>query len=142
MEHLGCTMWADNANGEYVPTGGYEWGTTYTTQKQGTVNLRQPGTAGLPRRGPGHEPFRRHRHPVVTVLPAPTSVRRRGRAALRWRTGTVSLCPLPSYLLQAGSRTQPELLNLDKLDKHLIYGQIQSFARTISALDAAPATDF
>ena len=56
--------------------------------------------------------------------------------------GTVSVCPLPTYLLQAGSRTQPSLLNLDKLDKKLIYGQILSFARTISALDAAPATDF
>ena len=31
-------MWADNADGEYVPTGGYEWGTTYTTQKQGSVS--------------------------------------------------------------------------------------------------------
>jgi hypothetical protein len=49
---------------------------------------------------------------------------------------------VPSYLLQAGSLTQPQLLNLDKLDKQLIYGQIQSFARTISTLDAAPATDF
>ena len=51
--------------------------------------------------------------------------------------GTVSLCPLPSYLLQAGSRTHPKKLNLDKLDKRLIYGQIVSFAKTISALDAA-----
>jgi len=33
-------------------------------------------------------------------------------------------------------------LNLDKLDKRLIYGQIQSFCRTISALDVAAATDF
>jgi hypothetical protein len=53
--------------------------------------------------------------------------------------GTVSLCPVPSYLLQAGSRTKPKLLNLDKLDKQLIYGQILTFARTISKLDA---TDF
>jgi hypothetical protein len=52
------------------------------------------------------------------------------------------MCPVPSYVLQAGSRSQPDLLNLDKLDKRLIYGQILSFARTISALDAAAATDF
>jgi hypothetical protein len=45
-------------------------------------------------------------------------------------------------LLQAGSRTRPNLLNLDKLDKRLIHGQILSFAKTISALDAAPAADF
>ena len=43
----------------------------------------------------------------------------------------------------AGGLSHPtSLLNLDKLDKQLIYGQILSFARTISALDAAPATDF
>jgi hypothetical protein len=53
-----------------------------------------------------------------------------------------SLCPLSTYLLQAGSRTNPKKLNLDKLDKDLIYGQILSFARTISALDTAPTEDF
>jgi hypothetical protein len=39
LEQLGCAMWTDDANGQYTPTGGYEWGTTYTTQKQG---LGQP----------------------------------------------------------------------------------------------------
>ena len=39
MEHLGCTMWADNADGEYVATGGYEWGSTYTTPRQGSVSV-------------------------------------------------------------------------------------------------------
>ena len=41
-----------------------------------------------------------------------------------------------------GLSSTTELSNLDKLDKHLIYGQIQSFARTISTLDAAEAADF
>jgi hypothetical protein len=54
----------------------------------------------------------------------------------------VSLCPLPSYLLQAGDRARPHLLDLDKLDKHLAYGQILSFARTIRTLDRAPAAAF
>jgi hypothetical protein len=56
--------------------------------------------------------------------------------------GTVSLCPIPSYLLQAGSRAHPEKLNLDKLDKALIYGQILSFARTIKTLDERSTSDF
>jgi len=42
-------------------------------------------------------------------------------------------------LLQAGSGTKPKLLNLDKLDKRLIYGQILTFDRTNSTLDV---TDF
>jgi hypothetical protein len=79
--------------------------------------------------------------PIVTVLPTPLFFGE-GSPLYAGGLGTISLCPLPSYLLQAGSRTQPDTLNLDKLDKQLIYGQILSFARTISALDAAPATDF
>ena len=75
------------------------------------------------------------------MLPAPLFLGE-GAPLYAGGLGTVSLCPVPSYLLQAGSQARPELLNLDKLDKHLIYGQIQSFARTISTLDAAEAADF
>ena len=78
---------------------------------------------------------------VVTMLPAPVFFGE-GAPLYAGGLGTVSCARYRSYLLQAGSRTQPYLLNLDKLDKQLIYGQILSFARTISALDAAPATDF
>jgi MYXO-CTERM domain-containing protein len=143
LEHLGCTMWADNANGQYAPTGGYEWSTTYTTQKQGTVNKtnleRQAYLAAVQdTNGSGDTA-----HPVVTVLPGPLPIFvGEGAPLYAGGLGTVSMCPLPSYVLQAGSRSQPDLLNLDKLDKRLIYGQILSFARTISALDAAAATDF
>src|SRR5262249_1598511 len=38
IEHLGCKMWADDANGNYVDTGNYEWCTTYTTKRQNSVN--------------------------------------------------------------------------------------------------------
>ena len=79
--------------------------------------------------------------PVVTVLPSPLFFGE-GAPLYAGGLGTVSLCSLPSYLLQVGSRTKPQLLNLDKLDKRLIYGQILSFSRTISALDIAPATAF
>jgi len=53
----------------------------------------------------------------------------------------VSLCPLPTYLLQAGDARHPDLLDLDKLDKHLMYGQILTFAQAIQALDATPSAD-
>ncbi len=53
--------------------------------------------------------------------------------------GTVSLCPLPTYLLQAGDAQQPQLPDLDKLDQRLMYGQILALAQTIGTLDALPA---
>ena len=144
MEHLGCTMWSDDTNGRYAPTGGFEWGATYTTQKRDSANktnLEQQTylDAVLATNGSGAAS-----HPVVTVLPNtafPVFVGE-GSPLYAGGLGTVSMCPLPSYVIQAGSRTQPELLNLDKLDKRLIYGQILSFARTISALDTAPVSDF
>ncbi len=54
--------------------------------------------------------------------------------------GTVSLCPLPTYLLQAGDAQQAQLLRMDKLDPRLLYGQILALARTISPLEALPAS--
>jgi hypothetical protein len=44
-----------------------------------------------------------------------------------------------TYLLQAGDAQQPDLLDLDKLDQNLMYGQILTLAQTIQALDATPA---
>ena len=138
MEHLGCKLWADNANGKYVHTGHYEWGPTYTTPKRGltdATNMQAYLAAVRATRNSGAKAGR-----VVTMLPAPLFLGE-GAPLYAGGLGTVSLCPVPSYLLQAGSQARPELLNLDKLDKHLIYGQIQSFARTISTLDAAEAAD-
>jgi MYXO-CTERM domain-containing protein len=141
LEHLGCEMWADDANGEYAPTGRYEWCATYTTRKQGSVNPDnlQEQTYLDAVRATNHSGATAR--PIVTMLPMPIFFGE-GAPLYAGGLGTVSMCPLPSYLLQAGSRTQPNLLNLDKLDKRLIYGQILSFARTISVLDAKPATDF
>ncbi|MGZ4606398.1 MAG: hypothetical protein ACXVXV_09680, partial [Blastococcus sp.] len=56
--------------------------------------------------------------------------------------GTVSLVPAPPYLLQAGTRRRPKLLNLEQLDRNLIYAQILTFAKTISTLDKAPTNAF
>jgi hypothetical protein len=141
LEHLGCTMWGDDDEGSYVCTGPSEWGTTYTTQKQGPINLNNlelrayleaveaTNNCGIPT------------GPVGMVLPSPIFFGE-GAPLYAGGLGTVSTCALPSYLLQVGSLTEPHLLNLDKLDKQLIHGQIQSFCRTISTLDAAAAGDF
>ena len=50
----------------------------------------------------------------------------------------MSLIPLPTYLLQAGDTRHPKRLNLDKLDKNLMYGQILTCANTIETLDRTP----
>jgi hypothetical protein len=141
MEHLGCKRWADDDYGNYVFTGEYEWGATYTTRRQGSlspINLEQQAylKALWTTNNSGDIAY-----PAVTMLPVPLFFGE-GAPLYAGGLGTVSLCPLPSYLLQAGSRTHPKKLNLDKLDKDLIYGQILSFARTISALDTAPTEDF
>jgi hypothetical protein len=143
LEHLGCTMWTDDANGRYSSTGEYEWGTTYTTQKQkqGLINFNNLELEAYLKAVRATNQSGNPAFPVATVLPSPLFFGE-GAPLYAGGLGTVSLCSLPSYLLQAGSRTEPQLLNLDKLDKRLIYGQIQSFCRTISALDVAAATDF
>lgn len=141
IEHLGCTMWSDDANGQYVRTGKHEWGTTYTTQRSGSLNptnIEQEAYLAAVEATHGSEG---RADPVVTVLPLPLFFGE-GAPLYAGGLGTVSLCPVPSYLLQAGSRAQPQLLNLDKLDKHLVHGQIVSFAKTISSLDEASADDF
>ena len=143
VEHLGCTMWTDDSSGRYRPTGGYEWGTTYTAQRRGSLNatnLEQQAYLSAVRavnRSGGTD------RPVATVLPGAVPLYLgEGAPLYAGGLGTVSLCPLPSYLLQAGDRARPHLLDLDKLDKHLAYGQILSFARTIRTLDRAPAAAF
>ena len=140
VEHLGATMWTnDPVTGRYAPTGGFDWGTTYTMQRDITspTNAEQDAylaaVAAVNRQGwPDH--------PVATVRPGAIPLYLgEGAPLYAAGLGTVSLCPLPTYLLQAGDAQRPALLDLDKLDKHLMYGQILAFAQTIEALDAAPA---
>jgi hypothetical protein len=47
---------------------------------------------------------------------------------------------MPTYLLQAGDAQHPEQLDLDKLDKNLMYGQIVTFAKAIETLDYTGAS--
>ena len=138
VEHLGATMW-DNAGGEYVAAGGYDWGDTYTMQHNAlnAANAEEDAylsavaavnASGWPN------------YPVATVRPGALPLYLgEGAPLYQAGLGTVSLCPLPTYLLQAGDAQNPGLLDLDKLDKKLMYGQILTFARVLQALDATPS---
>ena len=137
-EHLGATMWADVA-GQYVATGGFDWSTTYTAPRNplNILNAEQHAylSAAAAVNASGWPD-----HPIATVRPGPLPVYLgEGSPLYAAGLGTVSHCPLPTYLLQAGDAQQPGLLDLDKLDQNLMYGQILTLARTIQALDAIPS---
>jgi hypothetical protein len=141
VEHLGCTMWQnDPVTGTYAATGGYEWSTTYTAQRHDVlniVNIEQNAylSALTTVNHSGWPNF-----PTVTVLPGAFPLYLgEGAPLYAAGLGTVSLIPLPTYLLQAGDAQHPEQLDLDKLDKNLMYGQILTCANTIEMLDHTPA---
>jgi hypothetical protein len=138
VEHLGATMWTnDPETGRYVHAGGSEWGTTYTMQRDviSLVNAEQDAYLATVNASGWPD------HPVATVRPGTVPAYfGEGSSLYAAGLGTVSLCPLPTYLLQAGDAQQPQLLDLDKLDQRLTYGQILVLAQTIGTLDALPAS--
>jgi hypothetical protein len=142
VEHLGCTMWmSDPVTGTYAATGGYEWGTTYTAQRRNAVNAvnaeQNAYLSALASVNQGGWP----NFPTATVLPGAIPLYLgEGAPLYAAGLGTVSLIPLPTYLLQAGDAQHPEQLDLDKLDKHLMYGQILTFANAIDTLDRTPVS--
>jgi len=137
VEHLGATMWTGQG-GQYLPTGGYDWGTTYTmpfsqvnvasTEQSAYLDaVTAVNAAGWPD------------FPVATVRPGAIPLYLgEGAPLYQAGLGTVSFIPVPTYLLQAGDPQHPSLLDLDKLDKRLMYGQLLSFAKAITVLDATP----
>ena len=93
-----------------------------------------PAASGLPAAGDSG-------YPVATVRPGTIPAYfGEGSSLYAAGLGTVSLCPLPTYLLQAGDAQQPQLPDLDKLGQRLMYGQILALAQTIGTLDALPAS--
>jgi hypothetical protein len=140
VEHLGCTMWTnDPVTGMYAATGGYDWGATYTVQrKNAAMNAEQnaylSAVASVNQEGWPN-------YPTATMLPG-TNPLYLGEGAPLYAAGigTVSLIPMPTYLLQAGDAQHPEQLDLDKLDKNLMYGQIVTFAKAIETLDYTGAS--
>ncbi len=142
VEHLGATMWTnDPVTGQYVATGGADWGTTYAMQRDITSPANAEQDAYLAAVAAVNE-LGWPDYPVATVRPEAAFPLYLGEGAPLYAAGlgTVSLCPLPTYLLQAGDAQRPDLLDLDKVDLRLMYGQILAFAQTIEALDAAPAS--
>ena len=141
VEHLGATMWTDDPEtGQYVPAGGSEWGATYTMRRDilSLANAEQDAyLAAVTEVNASGWPD----YPVATVRPGTIPAYfGEGSSLYAAGLGTVSLCPSPTYLLQAGDARQPQLLDLDKLDQRLMYGQILALARTIGTLDALPAS--
>ena len=141
VEHLGATMWTDDPEtGQYVPAGGSEWGATYTMPRDilSLANAEQDAyLAAVTEVNASGWPD----YPVATVRPGTIPAYfGEGSSLYAAGLGTVSLCPSPTYLLQAGDARQPQLLDLDKLDQRLMYGQILALARTIGTLDALPAS--
>jgi hypothetical protein len=133
-------MWStDPATGRYAPTGGSEWGTTYTMPRDITSSANAEQDAYLAAVAAVNATGWAN-HPVATVRPGGIPLYLgEGAPLYAAGLGTVSLCPTPTYLLQAGDAHRPHQLDLDKLDKRLMYGQILALAQTIEALDAAPA---
>ena len=141
VEHLGATMWTDDPEtGQYVPAGGSEWGATYTMPRDilSLANAEQDAyLAAVTEVNASGWPD----YPVATVRPGTIPAYfGEGSSLYAAGLGTVSLCPSPTYLLQAGDAQQLQLLDLDKLDQRLMYGQILALARTIGTLDALPAS--
>lgn len=142
VEHLGCTRWGnDPVTGDYGALGGYDWGATYTTQRQGSlapVNLEEQAYLQAVRHTTASGWTEA---PVATLRPGAVPLYLgEGAPLYAAGLGTVSLIPAPPYLLQAGDPGRPELLDLDKLDKRLMYAQVLTLARTIQALDQAPTS--
>jgi hypothetical protein len=140
VEHLGCTRWVDDpVTGGYVPTGGYEWGATYTAPREASLSATNTEQQAYLAAVAGRNAAGQFDYPVATLLPDPVYL---GEGAPLYAAGlgTVSLCPAPTYLLQAGDAQRPQLLDLDKLDQQLMYHQVQVLADTIAALDAAATT--
>jgi hypothetical protein len=144
VEHLGCRLWGnDPVTGAYGPRGGFDWGATYTCRRNGSLAatdleeqaylaaVRQVNRSG------------RRNSPVATLRPGAVPLYLgEGAPLYAAGLGTVSLIPLPPYLLQAGTARHPGLLNLEQLDRDLAYAQILTFARTIQTLDRAPTAAF
>lgn len=140
VEHLGCTRWGnDPETGTYGRMPGYEWGATYTCRREGSVaetNLEESAYLAAVRsvNRAGHR-F----SPVATLQPGGVPLYLgEGAPLYAAGLGTVSLIPLPPYLLQAGEQHRPGELNLGQLDKRLEHAQILALTKTLHALDRAP----
>ncbi|GAC68043.1 hypothetical protein [Gordonia soli] len=122
LEHLGCREWLDDAgHRRYAPTGRPEVGWCYTT----TPAMRSIYLAGA--RGTANER-------TFTCDPLPALYFGEGAPFYKSGIATMSLIPSQTYLTAA-----PADGAIEKLDKNLMAGQIETFANAIRALDQKTA---
>ncbi len=118
LEHLGCREWLDDPqHRHYGPTGRPEVGWCYTT----TPAMRSIYLASA--HGTANER-------TVTCDPLPALYFGEGAPFYKSGIATMSLIPSQTYLTAA-----PANGVIDKLDKHLMAGQIETFSKAIRTLE-------
>ncbi|RNL65197.1 hypothetical protein EFK50_04320 [Nocardioides marmoriginsengisoli] len=122
LEHLGCREWADDPRlNRYRATGLNDVGFCYTSNNR-MRRLYLRNAAGTANRR------------TFTVAPPPALYFGEGHDFYKKRIATMSLIPAPSYLVAA-----PRNGAIEKLDKHLMLGQVRTFAKVIRSLDELSA---
>lgn len=118
LEHLGCKEWADDpAKNRYAPTGLNDVGFCYTsTSRMRSVYLDSAAGTANKR--------------TFTVAPTPVLYFGEGHDFYKKRIATMSLIPAPSFLVAA-----PKDGAIGKVDKKLMFGQVQTFANAVRRLD-------
>lgn len=117
IEHLGALGWIDDPDANvYKPTGEYEWGPAYTPLRpEADVFLK--AVQGTDARN--------------TYAAVADSYAGEGQSFHRAGIPCISYIPTPQYLFIA----PPKGGALDKMDKRRLYGEVVTFARSVSALD-------
>jgi hypothetical protein len=117
IEHLGCTEWADNADHTaFAPTGRIDREFVYTSSPL----MNRIYTESLEKRTK-----------LRTVILDPAHSRYFGEGEPLYRAGipTISLVPAPEYLC-----TISDSGLIERLDRNLLYEQIQTFTRAAEKL--------
>ena len=124
VEHLGCMEWADDASMRYRPTGRNEL-TLAITEYESTAKIILNSFVGT-----GD-----NRAAVVIPTPAGT-FNGEGAALSRAGVPTIGYIPIPSYLLAS-----PGHGCIEKLNKALLYQQLQVLAKAIHRMDRMTAAE-
>ena len=119
IEHLACQEWMDDATAShYSYTGQNQWGVAITEYKaMANILLESLQGDGVKRTG--------------VVNPVHGGWLGEGGGPNRVGIPTIGYIPQPNYLL-AGQQNGC----IEKLDRNLLYGQIQMFAKTIRRIDS------
>lgn len=122
LEHLGCTEWLDDAqHRRYGPTGRNEVAWCYcTTPTMRSLYLSSARNTTNTR--------------TFSCEPLPALYFGEGGPFYKSGIATMSLIPSPTYLTAA-----PAGGDIDKLDKNLMAGQVETFAKVLRRLETKTA---